>query len=344
MDPLTHGLLGAVSARAVFGDRLPKGGAIVAGLAAMAPDLDLFINPSSDPTAIWINHRNFTHGLPFVPVGAALSALPFLAFKRFREPVVFGATLVAYFTHPILDACTSYGTQLFRPFTDTRVAWDLVSVIDPFFTVPLLAGLLWSVYRRTRGLGILLFIAAYFIFCGWQHARALTAQSQLASERGTAVERGRVMPMLFSPLLWRSVYISNGRIFADGVRLLPFKRGGVREGGQISRATPLPAAVGNKPESIRAFKVLDWFADGYVSASTDTSSHLLAGDQRFAINTGSTTPLWGLEFDQTLPDGFKGWGAGVTGRLAERQLFWRELVYGEGYRPMTPGSPTASSP
>src|SRR5262249_47823404 len=83
MEPITHGVLGAVAARAVFGKRLPPGGAVVAGLAAMAPDIDLFIHPSSDPTAIWVNHRNFTHGLAFVPVGAALSALPFLVFKRF---------------------------------------------------------------------------------------------------------------------------------------------------------------------------------------------------------------------------------------------------------------------
>jgi inner membrane protein len=193
----------------------------------------------------------------------------------------------------------------------------------------------------------MLFVVAYLCFCGWQHYRAMTAQSRLAAERGTSIEspgQGRAMPMLLSPFLWRSIYISNGKIFADGFRVVPLEPVRVRDGGQISKATPLPSGVGDRPESIRAFKILDWFANGYVSASTDASGHLIAGDQRFAITTGSTTPLWGLEFDQSLPNGFKGWGAGLTGRLSERQTFWRELVHGEGYRQMNADSPTASSP
>jgi len=344
MDPVTHGLLGAVTARAVFGKRLPPGGAIIAALAAMAPDLDIFIHSSSDPTLAWVYHRNFTHGLAFIPFGAVLSGLPFLLIRRFRESLTFSVTLVAYLTHPLLDACTSYGTQLFRPFADARIAWDIVSVIDPFFTVPLFVGLLWSIWRRTRALATLLFVAAFMCFCGWQHNRALTAQSQLAATRGVSIQHGRVMPMLLSPFLWRSVYISNGRIFADGFRLMPFASVRMREGAQISKATQLPAGVGDKPASIRAFKTLDWFADGYVSASADDSSHLIAGDQRYAITTGSTSPLWGLEFDPALPNGFKGWGYGITGRLEEREMFWKEVVHGEGYSAMSSVPATVSSP
>ena len=43
---------------------------------------------------------------------------------------------MGYATHGLLDSCTSYGTQLFWPFSDVRVAWDTMSIVDPLFTVP----------------------------------------------------------------------------------------------------------------------------------------------------------------------------------------------------------------
>jgi len=42
----------------------------------------------------------------------------------------------ALLTHPILDCFTMYGTQLFAPFSDQRVAWSSVSVADVFYTAP----------------------------------------------------------------------------------------------------------------------------------------------------------------------------------------------------------------
>jgi len=42
------------------------------------------------------------------------------------------------FTHILLDCFTSYGTQIFLPFSDYRVALNTIFVIDPFYTVPFL--------------------------------------------------------------------------------------------------------------------------------------------------------------------------------------------------------------
>ena len=54
------------------------------------------------------------------------------------------------FTHPLLDSCTTYGTQLFQPFSDYRVAFNNISVADPFYTVPFLVCLLIA-RMLTRG-------------------------------------------------------------------------------------------------------------------------------------------------------------------------------------------------
>lgn len=48
----------------------------------------------------------------------------------------------AIFTHPLLDCLTVYGTQLFAPFTNYRVALNNISVADPAYTLPFLICLL----------------------------------------------------------------------------------------------------------------------------------------------------------------------------------------------------------
>jgi inner membrane protein len=45
---------------------------------------------------------------------------------------------LSIFTHPLLDCFTPYGTQLFAPFSDYRVAFNNISVVDPLYTLPFL--------------------------------------------------------------------------------------------------------------------------------------------------------------------------------------------------------------
>ena len=43
---------------------------------------------------------------------------------------------IGYATHGIIDSLTSYGTQLFWPFSNDRFATNTISIIDPLFTLP----------------------------------------------------------------------------------------------------------------------------------------------------------------------------------------------------------------
>jgi len=59
----------------------------------------------------------------------------------------------AIFTHPLLDCFTVYGTQLFAPFSNYRVALNNISVADPSYTFPFLiclmvASLLSRIYDK----------------------------------------------------------------------------------------------------------------------------------------------------------------------------------------------------
>ena len=44
-------------------------------------------------------------------------------------------------SHPLLDWFTTYGTQLLAPFSRHRFAIDGVGIVDPFYSLTLIAGL-----------------------------------------------------------------------------------------------------------------------------------------------------------------------------------------------------------
>ncbi|NCG05712.1 MAG: metal-dependent hydrolase, partial [Gammaproteobacteria bacterium] len=140
MDPLSQATIGAVAAQsAVTRQDLARIG-LIGALAGMAPDLDVLIQSSTDPLLQLEYHRQFTHSLVFIPIGALVCAVAFwpLVRRHMSFKAVWFTALVGYATHGLLDACTTYGTLLLWPFSDARIAWNTISVVDPLFTLPLL--------------------------------------------------------------------------------------------------------------------------------------------------------------------------------------------------------------
>jgi inner membrane protein len=269
----------------------------------MVADLDVFIRSSTDPTVSWVFHRHFTHSLIFIPIGGLLAALPFLFFKKFREDkaAVILASVIGYATHAPLDLLTSYGTQLFWPFSNYRAALDWIGIIDPVYTIPLATG----VYLTARSLNprpvriALLLTTLYLCFGGWQHYRGVEFQKRLAASRGHQMQHSRVMPAPGWLLLWRSVYIADDRLYVDGFRLPWLLEPVVFEGGsaEVTTYEKLPASVQANSEARREFEILRWFSDGLMSPISEDLQTV--GDQRFTAAVESLTPLWGLQFDPT---------------------------------------------
>ena len=65
MDPLTQGVIGSLAARTFVGRKRKKSlaFAIMGGLSALTPDLDVFIKSSTDHLLFLEYHRQFTHSL-----------------------------------------------------------------------------------------------------------------------------------------------------------------------------------------------------------------------------------------------------------------------------------------
>ena len=299
MDPLTHGLLGAAAAQAVFARKLPRSAWLVGAVAAMSPDLDVFIQSDTDPLLDLIYHRHFTHALAFIPVGGLLIGAIFamLPFFRGDRRSVLGAATIAYATHSLLDACTSYGTLLFWPFSYQRIAWDFIAIIDPFFTGVLLVGVVVVLFlKRPAPARIALALAGFYMaFGALQHHRVMSVQRELAAARGQTIMRGRVLPTPLNLTLWRSIYLADdGRLYADGIRGSIVSPPTVRPGDSAPRATmeDLPPAVARESEVRRAFKIFRWFADGYLMR--DPANPRFIGDMRYAMPPESMSPMWGL--------------------------------------------------
>lgn len=221
MDSISHAALGASWAQSASRKKIVVAG-IVSALAAMAPDLDTLIQSPADPLLFLEYHRQFTHALLFVPVGALLCAGAFWRFVRtrltFLETYLF--CLLGYGSHLLLDACTTYGTQLFWPFSDARIAWAIIAVLDPFFTVPVVALVMLAGWKRRRRYAriALVWAVAYVGLGALQNVRATAAGAELARSRGHVPVRLEAMPALGSLLLWKVIYEHDGRYYVDAVR------------------------------------------------------------------------------------------------------------------------------
>ena len=300
VDPVTHVLLGASLGYVTFGRRLGRTAALAGGLAAFAPDADFFIRSAADPLLAIEHHRGFTHSLAFAPAGAAIVAGLWLlrpSWRARRWFTLWTGCLLAYLSHVLLDASTSYGTQLFWPFSRFRAGWDVISIIDPPFTLMLLIGLAWALagQRMVPAVIALVGCASYLGLGVMQHARAAAAQQSLAAARSHTIERFEVMPTLANNIVWRALYLHNGRIFSDRIRVGWFSLAAVREGWSLPLVRKPDLSVAESARNTRgSFQRFAWFSDEWVARSPTDASVL--ADMRYSLSTEAFDPIWGIRF------------------------------------------------
>ncbi len=141
MDPFTQGIVGVTASQSISQKKHFIIASLIGLLAGLAPDIDIFIKSNKDPLLFLEYHRHFTHSLFFIPFGSLVCAFVFYhIFAKYYDlsfKYTYIYSFIGYATHGIIDAFTSYGTQLYWPLSNNRVAWNTVSVIDPLFTIPI---------------------------------------------------------------------------------------------------------------------------------------------------------------------------------------------------------------
>lgn len=305
MDILTQGLLGSALAQTgarPAETRLATAVGFVAGLLA---DADVLIRSSSDPLLQLEYHRHFTHSLFFVPIGALIAALLLWPVLRHRLPFgrLYLFALLGYSLSGFLDTATTYGTYLLWPLVDERLAFNIIAVVDPVFTLILLVGVVVAFRRRLRrAAAVSVVLAGAYLLVGFvQHERALSAARDLAAARGQTPERLLVKPTLGNLILWRAIYVADGIFHVDGIRVgLGAPR--VFEGGSAAAVEPAQDITSLPRDSVLYRDILQFtdFSDGYLIRHPLHPQVL--GDVRYALLPIRIEPLWGIDIGGRQPD------------------------------------------
>ncbi|OAZ90732.1 metal-dependent hydrolase [Halomonas sp. G11] len=285
MDSVTQAALGAALGGAVLGQRLGRKAVLIGALLGTLPDLDIAID-YGDAVSNVTEHRGFSHSL-FVLTGlAGLLTLLSARLAPARDiplglwAAFFGLTLI---THPLLDALTTYGTQLFWPLESPPVAWPIIFIIDPFYSLPLLACLIIALFtRRVRrwcawGLGV---SCVYLLLA---FSAKLTVEHRLApvlADQGLEDAPILVQPTPFNILLWRATVVDGDRYHESLVS--PFDRDAPPTLEPLRRG----AALEDIALDSRAGQRLAWFAGPFLRYEMrliDGQLTLLATDIRLGF-------------------------------------------------------------
>lgn len=306
MDPLTQGVVGASASQLVSRKQEKIAAGVMGFFSGMAADLDVLINSTSDPLLFLEYHRHFTHSLVFIPVGALLCSLVFRAvFRRWfqRNQLNFKRTylfcFVGYATHAVLDACTTYGTQLLWPFSDARVAWNNVSVIDPLFTIPLVLFTLIAVFKRSNSAAVLsaLYAFTYLGLGVLQNHRAEAVAQQLALSRGhTPIGLG-LKPSIGNLVVWKSVYEHGGVYYVDAIRVLIDSKvypGTISEKLQLAKHFPWLEPNSQQARDVERFR---WFSNQHLGVDPVNKKRII--DIRYSMLPNQVTGMWGIELSET---------------------------------------------
>jgi inner membrane protein len=299
MDPLTQGTIGAVLPQALSKKNLGIV-ALLGFLSGMAPDLDIFIRSSTDPLLSLEYHRQFTHSLVFIPFGGLICALfLFVVFKKI-SPFNFKKTwlycTLGYGTHGLIDACTSYGTLLFWPFSDIRIAWNNISIIDPLFTLPLILLIaLATIKKKNVYSKIALAWAVIYLMIGmYLHNVAINVGKEIAEQRGHTITRIKAKPSFGNLILWKTIYETDNQFYVDATNLLFNK---IIPGESIKKLNQEEDFPWLKEESqqykdVERFK---WFSNDFLAVNPQNKNQII--DIRYSGIPNEIGGLWGVQLN-----------------------------------------------
>ena len=298
MDPLSQGTVGAAFAQSTANkDNLLKIG-VIGFLAGLAPDLDVVIQSSTAPILFLEYHRQFTHSLFFIPFGSLIVALLIfpLVKRSMNFKTVYLASLLGYATHGLLDACTSYGTLLFWPFSNERITWNNISIIDPLFTIPVL--ILIGIAIKTRKRIFSFFAIGWIIFylsLGFiQYDRALSAAIKLAESRGHVAERITLKPSFGNLILWKSIYQYEKTFYVDAIRTAQSTTWCLGENIRMFDYQHHLPSLDKESQQGKDIERFRWFSQNYLGYDKEKN---LVTDIRYSMIPNQITPMWGLVID-----------------------------------------------
>jgi len=210
--------------------------------------------------------------------------------------------LIAVLTHPLLDWCTTYGTQLFAPLTDRRYAIDAVPILDIFYTPILILTLAacWLARKlssgEARGITLRIGWAGFLLSVSYLaagrvlHDRAIA--KALAVHPVRNVVRADAYPSVGTILLWRVVIET-----PDDWRAVRVHQFGQPSSYRMSVARRAANAWIDRARALPVARTFDWFAMGRTRAQysrLDDTHVVELQDMRYGLRPDSMEGLWAV--------------------------------------------------
>ncbi|MCK8481171.1 metal-dependent hydrolase [Psychroserpens algicola] len=292
MDSLTQIVLGAACGEAVLGRKIGNKALLFGAIGGTIPDLDVFIGRLfyTNEIDVMLFHRGFMHSILFSVLAAFL--LGWLVHKFYDTGKRLESTtrkdwillfFLALFTHPILDCFTPYGTQLFAPFSNYRVAFNTIAVADPLYTLPfLICIIVLMCYKRQSdkrrfwlkcGIGI---SSVYMMLTVFNKIYIDNVFQQSLAEKGISYDRFSVQPSILNNILWYGIAETEANYHIAFYSLFD-------TADTFSEWKTLPKERALTSETYQDIKDLAWFSNGYYSVEKLDKNDYIYKDLRYPL-------------------------------------------------------------
>ncbi|WP_369995532.1 metal-dependent hydrolase [Winogradskyella sp.] len=292
MDSLTQIVLGAACGEAILGKKIGNKALLFGAIGGTIPDLDVFVGSLLYGNEIdaMLFHRGFMHSILFSVLAAFL--LGWLVHKLYDSGKRLQTTTQkdwtklffwSLFTHPILDCFTPYGTQLFAPFSNYRVAFNNIAVADPLYTVPFLVCLIILMFFKRKsqrrrlwlkmGIGISSF---YMLLTIFNKIYVDNIFENSLSDKGISYSRYSTQPAILNNVLWYGI-AETEEFYQVGFYSLFDSSKRFSDWQTIPKTRALTKAEYNDIEG------LAWFSNDYFNVESIDDDNYLYKDLRYPL-------------------------------------------------------------
>jgi len=296
MDSVTQIVLGAACGEVVLGKKIGNKALLFGAIGGTIPDLDVFIGSLFYSNAIdaMAFHRGFMHSIVFAFMASYFLGLFIHKLYNTGKRMDTNTTrkewtllfFLSIFTHPILDSFTPYGTQLFLPFSDYRIAFNNISVADPAYTIPFLICLLVTMfYKRTNAKRLkwtkagIYISSAYMLFTLGNKIYIDAVFKKSFEKENISYLRYRAQPTLLNNILWYGIAETNTDYRLGYYSLFD-------KSSTVTKFISIPKKGLTIDMDQPDLKTLTWFSDNYyLVEKKENPSRIIYNDLRYVMNT-----------------------------------------------------------
>ena len=299
MDSLTQIVLGAACGEIALGKKIGNKALLFGAIGGTIPDLDVFLGNIFYSNAIdsMAFHRGFMHSIVFAFIASYFLGLFIHKLYNTGKRIDNLTTrkdwtllfFLAIFTHPILDSFTPYGTQLFLPFSNYRISFNNISVVDPLYTLPFLFCLIITLfYKRTNSKRVTwtkagIYISSAYMLCTLGNKIYIDTVFKKSFEKANiSYLRFRTQPTILNNVLWYGI-AETKTDYKVGYYSLFDKIATVNTFISIPKNDSIVNV--NEPD----LKTLTWFSDAYyLIEKKENPARIIYNDLRYVMSTNDS--------------------------------------------------------